>query len=115
VRLVANSAVKAAHPADILAVAASKQIPGAGGHAFTATAIDEGQWANSVYGVRIVTNPSDATRFSLLAVYTPTGGQETTVESFPNLSINPADPQGRSVTSVVNDPDSGSQIIQISG
>ena len=30
-------------------------------------------------------NPSAATRFSLLVVYTPSGGQETTVESFPNL------------------------------
>jgi phage tail sheath protein FI len=103
VRLVANAAK------------ASAPIPGGGGNAFTATAIDEGQWANTVYGVRIVANPVDSTRFSLLVVYTPTGGQETTVESFPNLSINLADPQGRSVTSVVNDPRTGSQIIQISG
>ena len=115
VRLVANSAVVAANATDTLAVKASVPIPGGGGTtAFTATAIDEGQWANTVYGVRIVQNPSDATRFSLVVVYTPTGGQEATVESFPNLSINAGDPQGRGVASVVNDPGTGSQIIRIS-
>jgi phage tail sheath protein FI len=100
---------------DTTAVKASVAIPGTSGTAFTATAIDEGKWANSVYGIRIVANPVDATRFSLLVVYTPAGGQETTVESFPNLSIKSADDQGRSVTSVVNDPSTGSQYVQISG
>jgi uncharacterized protein len=115
VRLVANAAVKAANASDTLAVAASVPIPDGGGTAFTATAIDEGQWANNVYGIRIVVNPIDATRFSLLVVYTPVGGQETTVESFPNLSIDPGDIQERSIVSVVNDPGTGSQIIRISG
>jgi phage tail sheath protein FI len=115
VRLVANSAVVAANATDTLAVKANVPVPGGGGTtAFAVTAIDEGQWANTVYGVRIVQNPSDATRFSLLVVYTPTGGQETTVESFPNLSINAGDPQGRGVASVVNDPGTGSQIIRVS-
>jgi phage tail sheath protein FI len=62
-----------------------------------------------------VVNPIDATRFSLLVVYTPVGGQEMTVESFPNLSIDPGDTQGRSIVSVINDPGTGSQIIRISG
>ena len=115
VRLVANAAVVAAFPADTLAVKASVPIPGGGGTSFTATAVDEGQWANTVYGVRIVNNPSIANRFSLRVVYTPSGGQETTLETFPNLSIDPSDALGRSVTSVVNDPNTGSQIIQISG
>ncbi len=115
VRLVVNAAVKAAKASDTLAVAAGVPIPDGGGTAFTATAIDEGQWANNVYGIRIVVNPTDATRFSLLVVYTPVGGQETTVESFPNLSIDPADTQGRSILSVVNDRGTGSQIIRISG
>jgi uncharacterized protein len=115
VRLVANAAVKAANASDSLAVKASAQIPGGGATSFTATAIDEGQWANNVYGIRIVVNPIDANRFSLLVVYIPAGGQETTVESFPNLSLDPGDLQGRGIVSVVNDPGSGSQIIQVSG
>jgi uncharacterized protein len=115
VRLVADQTVLNVHPLDTLAVKASVPIPSGAGTAFTVTAIDEGQWANNVYGIRIVANPAAATRFSLLVVYTPVGGQETTVESFPNLSIDPADTQGRSVTSVVNDPLTGSQYVQVSG
>jgi uncharacterized protein len=115
VRLVANQTVVSKNAGDKLAKKATASIPYGGGTAFTATAIDEGFWANTVYGIRIVVNPTDATRFSLLVVYTPSGGQETTVEGFPNLSINPADPQGRSITSVVNDPNTGSQYVRISG
>lgn len=85
-----------------------------GGTAFTADAIDEGQWSKQ-YGVRIVQNPSDATRFSLLVVYTPTSNQETTVENFSNLSMLSNDPQSRYVGSVINDPRTGSQIIQLTG
>jgi phage tail sheath protein FI len=114
VRLVATAAVVTANAGDTQAVKASVPIPGSGGAAFTATAIDEGQWANSIYGIRIVTNSFDSTRFSLLVVYTPVGGQETTVESFPNLSLDPSDTQGRGIISVVNDPGTGSQIIQVS-
>lgn len=114
VRLVANAAVVAANPTDTLAVAAHIDIPASGGGtAFTATAADEGQWAAS-YGVRIVVNPADATRFSLLVVYTPTTTQETVLENFSNLSMLANDPQSRSVASVINDPHTGSQFIQIS-
>lgn len=115
VRLVASAAVVAANNADTQAVSASVAIPGNGGNAFTVTAIDEGQWANSVYGVRIIVNPADANRFSVLVVYTPAGGQETTVETFTNLSLNAADPQSRSVASVINDPATGSQLVRVSG
>jgi hypothetical protein len=90
-------------------------VPAAGGGlAFTANAIDEGQWSTQ-YGVRIVQNPSDATRFSLLVVYTPTPNQETTVENFSNLSMLANDPQSRYVGMVINDPRTGSQIIQLTG
>jgi phage tail sheath protein FI len=114
VRLVANAAVVAKHAGDTLAVAATVAIPGSGGNAFTVTAIDEGQWANNVYGIRIVANPADNTRFSVLVVYTPSGGSESMVESFVNLSLNPADSQLRSIASVINDPLTGSQLIRIS-
>lgn len=111
VRLVVTQTVLNANAGDALAVEAGVPIPSGGGTAFTATAIDEGQGANNVYGIRIVTNQFVANRFSLLVVYTPSGGQETTVESFPNLSIDPADTQDRSVASVVNDPGTGSQYV----
>jgi Bacteriophage tail sheath protein len=84
-----------------------------GGAAFTANAIDAGQWSRQ-YGVRIVQSP-DPTRFSLLVVYTPTSNQETVVENFPNLSMLANDPQSRSVGSVINDPRTGSQLIQLTG
>ncbi len=86
---------------------------GGGGTAFTATAVDGGLWADS-YGVRILVNPADNTRFSLLVVNTPTTTQEIVVENFSNLSMLGNDPQGRSVGSVVNDPNTGSQFIQLS-
>ncbi len=113
VRLVANSAVVALNATDILAVAASGTVPSGGGNAFTVAAIDEGLWANT-YGVRILVNPTDATRFSLLVVNTPTGGAEIVVESFSNLSMSASDPQGRSVASVMNDAATGSQFVRIS-
>jgi len=114
VRLVANAAVKAAFSADTLAVAASAPIPGSGGTSFTATAADEGQWPNNEYGLRIAVNPSDANRFSLFVVFIPPGGQDSTLESFTDLSLDSNDPQGRGVQSVVNDPLTGSQIVRIS-
>jgi Bacteriophage tail sheath protein len=83
-----------------------------GGTAFTANAFDAGQWSSN-YGVRIVQNPSDPTRFSLLVVYTPSSTQETVVENFTNLSMLANDPQSRSVGSVINDPRTGSQTIQL--
>jgi phage tail sheath protein FI len=85
-----------------------------GGTAFTANAYDAGQWS-SRYGVRITQNPSDPTRFSLFVVYTPSSTQETVVESFTNLSMLANDPQARSVGSVVNDPRTGSRLIQLTG
>src|SRR5262249_41282808 len=85
-----------------------------GGTAFTANAIDEGQWSKQ-YGVRIVQNPSDPTRFSLLVAYAPASNQETTVENFSNLSMLANDPQSRYVGSVINDPRIGSRIIQLTG
>jgi uncharacterized protein len=81
----------------------------AAGTAFVATASSPGLWAIS-YGVRIVVNPSDATRFSVLVVHIPSGGSESVVESFANLSNNTADPVGRYVGSVVN----GSSYITLS-
>jgi uncharacterized protein len=113
VRLVVNAAVQAAFPADTLAVAGHFDIPGSSGNAFTATAIDEGQWSKT-YGVRIVVNPADATRFSLLVVQTPTSSEEITIETFPNLSMLANDPQSRTVDSVINDRQRGSQLIRIS-
>jgi len=83
-----------------------------GGAAFTANAFDEGLWSKQ-YGLRIVQNPSDPTRFSLLVVYTPTANQEATVENFSNLSMVASDAQSRYVGSVINDPRTGSQIIQL--
>ncbi len=41
--------------------------------------------------------------------------QETVVESFTNLSMLANDPLARSVESVINDPRTGSQLIQLSG
>lgn len=115
VRLVANTAVVTLFPADTLAVAGSTPVPASGGgNAFTVTAIDEGQWSQT-YGVRIVPNPADATRFSLLVVQTPSVGVENTIESFPNLSMLATDPQFRTVDSVINDVRTGSQLIRISG
>ncbi len=113
VRLVANAAVVAAIAADTEAVAASGAVSASGGgNAFVITAVDEGQWANT-YGVRIVQNPADSTRFSVLVVNT-VNSVERVVETFTNLSMNSADLQSRYVQSVINDPRTGSQVIQIS-
>jgi phage tail sheath protein FI len=103
IRLVASDAQKA-----------SVNVPDASspsGTAFVVTAQNEGGWAGN-YGVRIVQNPADSTRYSFLVVYTPPGGSESVVESFANLSSNSADPQFRYVQSVVN---SGSSFVEISG
>ena len=85
-----------------------------GGTAFTANAYDQGEWSTK-YGVRIMPNPSDATRFTLVVVYKADANQETVVESFTNLSMLANDPQARSVGSVINDPLTGSQLIQLTG
>ncbi len=74
------------------------------------TAKNAGVWAN-VYGVVIKnrsdpTNPIDQNRFRLAVVSVAPNGNETMVETFENLAMNPNDP--RYVVSVVN---SQSQII----
>ena len=88
-------------------------VSGGGGTAFTVNAYDAGGWSTK-YGVRIV-QAADPLRFSLLVVYTPSASQEIVVESFQNLSMLVNDPQSRSVGSVINDRDRGSQLIQLSG
>ena len=115
VRLVATQPLVTAFPTDKLAVAGSATVPKlGGGNAFTANAIDEGQWSTT-YGVRIVPNSVDPTRFTLFVINTPASSQENVVESFTNLSMLANDPQSRNVDNVVNDPRTGSQIIRISG
>jgi phage tail sheath protein FI len=95
------------------AVIGTVDVPdGGGGTAFTVNAYDEGQWS-SKYGVRITVNPVDVTRFSLLVVYKASIDQETVVENFTNLSMLENDPQARSVKSVINDPRTGSRLIQL--
>ena len=116
VRLVANQAVVTAFPADTRAAPGMVPVPAlGGGNAFTVTAIDEGQWSTS-YGVRIVPNSANPSRFTLFVVNVVTMpvAQETVVESFANLSLQASDTQGRTVDSVVNDARTGSQIIRIS-
>jgi phage tail sheath protein FI len=112
VRLVANAAVHAADNTVPVAAKATFSVKGAGGAAITGTAIDEGLWAHA-YGVRILNSALAPSRFSLQVVYTPPGGVETVAELFPNLSLDDNDPQSRSVKSVINDPRTGSEIIQI--
>jgi uncharacterized protein len=115
VRLVATQPLVTAFPTDKLAVAGSATVPKlGGGNALTANAIDEGQWSTT-YGVRIVPNSVDPTRFTLFVINTPASSQENVVESFTNLSMLANDPQSRTVDNVVNDPRTGSQIIRISG
>jgi uncharacterized protein len=118
VRLVVNTDVHTKFSADKLAVSGTIPVPaGGGGTAFTATAIDEGQWSSN-YGVRIVANPADPTRFTLFVVNaftTAAGPQENVAEVFPNLSMQANDPQSRTVDNVVNDNRTGSQIIRLSG
>src|SRR5215831_16121605 len=61
------------------AVAGAFDVPASGGGtAFTVTAANPGGWS-TLYGVRIVQNPADATRFSLMVVNTPTGNPEVVV------------------------------------
>lgn len=76
----------------------------------TVSAQNPGDWANS-YSIGIK-NPSPVTgRFLLQVLYTPTGGPQTVVESFENLSISTPDPQGRYVVDVVKN---GSSYITVS-
>lgn len=82
------------------------------GAAFKVEAANEGQWSAS-YGVRIAASPFDSTRFTLFVVNTDSNGNETTVESFANLSNDSNDTQNRFVQSVINDPNVGSSFISV--
>jgi len=92
--------------------ALSAIIPSLTSVAFQIQAIDPGQWAND-YGIRISASSFDADRFTLNVVSYNASGQETVVESFPNLSADADDSQNQFVESVVNDAGTGSSYIQI--
>lgn len=87
---------------------------------FTATAaqsqvISPGAWGNNLY-IEIVALNGSTTRFNLNIYNVPAGktaGPGYMVESFMNISTNPADP--RYVLTIVNSPLSGSNYIQLSG
>lgn len=72
------------------------------------TASSPGAWANSVYVA--ITTAGNTGRFNFV-VYSGGSSPTNIVESFPDLSINPADP--RNVVSVVNSPISGSNYVSI--
>lgn len=77
----------------------------------TLTAVNQGAWGNN-YSIQIAPRSDDYTRFSLSVVYTnPSTNAQAVVESFPNLSVNSADPQGRYVVNIINEQ---SQYIQAS-
>ena len=69
----------------------------------TLVARNPGSWGDS-YGIRIQPNPGDYTRFTLSVLYTdPTTSVQSVVETFPNLSLTAADPQGRYVVNIINE------------
>jgi phage tail sheath protein FI len=78
----------------------------------TFTALSSGQWANNEVLLDVdyqgVNQGADPTAFNL----TITDLTTDTVESFPNLSLNTAN--SNFVTAVINDPDNGSQIVNVS-
>jgi len=78
----------------------------------TFTALSSGSWANGELLLDVdyqgVNQVADATAFNL----TITDLTTDTVESFPNLSLNTA--RSNFVAAVVNDPDNGSQIVNVS-
>lgn len=74
----------------------------------TVNAYSPGKWANNVYVA--VTSAGNAGRFNL-SVYNSGTAQVNLVESFIDLSINPAD--SRNVVSIVNSTISGSNYIQV--
>jgi phage tail sheath protein FI len=77
----------------------------------TFTALSSGAWANGKVLLDVdyqgVNQTSDATAFNL----TITDLTTNTVEYFPNLSLNPA--KSNYVVAVINDPDNGSQIVNV--
>jgi phage tail sheath protein FI len=87
---------------------------------FTATAaqqqvVSQGAWGNQVY-VEIVALNAITTHFNINIYYVPVGsspGPSFLVETFLNVSTNPADT--RYVLNIVNSPVSGSNYIQLTG
>jgi uncharacterized protein len=72
----------------------------------TVYAQSQGKWGDSLW-VSVSISPADPTRFSITVQQTPaTGGSPVTVETWPNLSFNPADPQGRYVVAVIDNDSS---------
>jgi phage tail sheath protein FI len=62
------------------------------------------KWGNSIQ-VSLTLSPANASRFSILVQQATTTGSTTTfstLESFTNLSFNPADPQGNYVVAVID-------------
>ncbi|HXZ43171.1 MAG TPA: phage tail sheath C-terminal domain-containing protein [Terriglobales bacterium] len=69
----------------------------------TLSAANPGGWGNS-YNVQIQPRSDDYSRFSVAVVYTnPATNADTVVESFPNLSLDPADSQGQYVVNIINE------------
>ncbi len=76
---------------------------GTGANGLKLTALNPGAWGNDI-SVQIAPRSDDYTRFSLVVLSTDEGTLATIpVESFTNLSPNPADPQARYVVNVINE------------
>jgi len=69
----------------------------------TLTAANPGAWSKN-YSIQIQPLSTDYTRLSLAVVYTdPSTSVQSVVESFPNLSLNSADTQGRYLVNIINE------------
>lgn len=69
----------------------------------TLSAANQGIWGNN-YAIQIQPKSDDYTRFSLSVVYIdPATGNQTTAESFQNLSVSSTDPQARYVVNVIKE------------
>jgi hypothetical protein len=68
----------------------------------TVYAQNPGKWGSSIW-VSVSISPADTSRFGITVQQTPvSGGSPVTVETWPNLSFNPSDPQGRYVVAVID-------------
>jgi uncharacterized protein len=73
---------------------------GSGGLALAA--LNPGLWGDN-YSVQIQPNAANYTRFDLSVIFTdPSTQAKSVVETFPNLSPDPGDPQSRYVVTVIN-------------
>jgi uncharacterized protein len=69
----------------------------------TFSALSPGAWGDN-YSAQIQPLATDYTRFTLSVLYTnTTTNTQSTVESFPNLSLNPVDTQARYVANIINE------------